>query len=183
MNVNLPHRLIGGLVGLSTVLALVVAPAGVAASTDGASVVTPAVACTDGHWPASVQGRPVLFKAGARGGDYIWHDAKGWHLRVTHPGTGRVVFTGTIVASAPLDAKPVKLEKNDVVTLSADKKTITYRLVNFGAIDGFDFTASCAAHISFGGRMDGVRLPAWRIRIGHNDRHPLENPFVIRRIG
>ena len=36
--------------------------------------------------------------------------------------------------------------------------------------------------LTFGGRMNGVRLATWRIRIGHHDRHPLENPFVIRRI-
>ena len=179
---NRPHRIISLLVGLSAVLALAAAPAGVAASTGGASVATPAAVCTDGHWPSSVQGRPTLFKAGASGGDYIWHDSTGWHFRVTHAGTGRVVFTGTIVASAPLDATPVKLEKADVVTLSADRKTITYRLVNYGAIDGFDFKTSCASRITFAGRMAGVRLATWRIRIGHNNRHPLENPFVIRRI-
>jgi hypothetical protein len=180
---NRRHRIIGFLVSVSAVVALVGAPAGVVASTSGATVATPAAVCTDGHWPSSVQGRPTLFKAGASAGDYIWHDAAGWHLRVTHPGHGRVVFTGTIVASAPLDATPVKLEKNDVVTLSADGKTITYRLVNYGAIDGFDFTTKCARQVSFAGRMNGVRLATWRIRVGHWDRHPLENPFAIRRIG
>jgi len=179
---NRRHRIAGFLMGLSVVLGLGGAPAGVAASTDGASVATPSVACTDGHWPSSVQGRPILFKAGARVGDYIWHDSTGWHVRVTHPGHGRVVFTGKIVASAPLDATPVKLEKSDSVTLSADKMTITYRLVNYGHIDGFDFKTSCASRLTFGGRMNGVRLATWRIRIGHHDRHPLENPFVIRRI-
>jgi len=183
---NRRHRMIGFLVSVSAVVALVGAPAGVAASTGVSSVesvaAAAAVACTDGHWPSSVQGRPMLFHAGARAGDYIWHDSAGWHFRVTHPGHGRVVFTGTIVASAPLTEAPVKLEKSDSVTLSADRKTITYRLVNYGFIDGFDFKTSCAARLAFGGRMDGVRLATWRIRIGHDDRHPLENPFVLRRI-
>jgi len=191
---NLHRRIVGGLVGISTVLALVAAPASTFAATDTgsttataatttATVATTTTTCTDGHWPSSVQGRPTEFHAGASAGDYIWHDSTGWHVRVTHPGKGRVVFTGTIVASAPLDAVPVKLEKNDVVTVSADKRTITYRLVNYGAIDGFDFRASCASRISFGGRADGVRLATWRIRLGHFDRHPLENPFVVSRVG
>ncbi len=179
---NRRRRIIAFLMGLSAVLALAGAPAGAVASTDGVSVATPSVACADGHWPSSVQGRPILFKAGATAGDYVWHDSTGWHVRVTHPGHGRVVFTGTIVASAPLDATPVKLEKSDSVTLSADRMTITYRLVNYGHIDGFDFKTSCATRIAFGGRMNGVRLATWRIRIGHDDRHPLENPFVVRRI-
>ena len=177
---NRRHRIIGLLMGLSAALALAGAPAGVAASTTAAA---PVAACGDGHWPASVQGIPTLFRAGASAGDYIWHDSAGWHVRVTHPGDGRAVFTGTIVASAPLSVTPVRLQRSDVLTLSADKKTITYRFVNDGGIDGFNFATACASRITFGGRMDGVRLATGQIRIGHYDRHPLENPFVIRRIG
>ncbi len=183
---NRRHRITGLLMGLSAVLALAGAPAGVAASTTGApdaAVATTNVTCSNGHWPTSVQGRPTLLRAGASAGDYFWHDPAGWHLRVTHPGHGRVVFTGTIVADAPLSVTPVKLEKGDVLTLSADKKTITYRFANYGGIDGFNFTTACASRLAVGGRMDGVRLATWRIRIGHLDHHPLENPFVVLRIG
>jgi hypothetical protein len=180
---NLRHRIINGLVGLSALVVLLGVPPGVAAATPITTVATSTVACTDGSWPSSVQGRPSLFTAGARAGDYIWHDSTGWHFRVTHPGTGRVVFSGVIVASAPVAETPVKLEKNDVVSLSADRKTITYRLVNYGGIDGFNITAPCAGRITFGGWMNGVRLPTWRIFIGHYDRHPLENPFPVVRIG
>jgi hypothetical protein len=179
---NNRHRIVGFLVGLSSLLALVGAPAGVAASTAGSAVAATSAACTDGSWPASVQGRPTLFQAGATAGDYIWHDSAGWHVRVTHPGADRVVFTGVIVASAPLDATPVRLEENDVVTVGADMRTITYRLVNYGGVDGFDFTTSCAARVTFGGRAGGDLLPIWRVWVGHNDRHPLENPFVVRRV-
>lgn len=180
---NSRHRVLGVLVGLSAVVALAAAPAGVAAATVTAPTAATATACTDGVWPFAVQGQPTLFKAGASAGDYLWHDASGWHVRVTHPGDSPVIFSGTIVASSPLDATPVKLEKNDTVTVGSDHRTITYRLVDYGAIDGFDFTTSCASHIVFAGRMDGVRLPPRRIWVGHADRHPLENPFVIRRIG
>ncbi|HEY5628436.1 MAG TPA: hypothetical protein VIR16_02910 [Candidatus Limnocylindrales bacterium] len=179
---NRRHQITGFLVGLSTVLALAGTPTSVAASTVGSTVASTSATCTDGHWPVSVQGRPTLFRAGARAGDYIWHDSTGWHLRVTHSGTGRVVFTGVIVASAPLDATPVKLERSDVVTVGADRRTITYRLVNYGGIDGFDFKTSCAARITFSGRMAGVLLPTSRIWIGRYDRHPLENPFTVRRV-
>ena len=183
---NVRHRIIGGVVGLATAAALVVAPVGVAASTGSnaatsATVVT-STTCTDGSWPSSVQGRPLTFRAGATGGEYVWHDLYGWHVRVTHPGTGRVVFSGTVVSSAPLDATPVKLEKNDLVTVSTDRRTISFRLVNYGGIDGFDFRTACAKSLGFGVRGDGVRLPTWRIFIGRYDRHPLENPFAVRRL-
>lgn len=177
-------RIATGALGLSGALAMLAAPAGVAAATPApattATVTT--TTCADGHWPASVQGKPMTFKAGARAGDYIWHDSAGWHVRVTHAGSQAVVFSGTIRSSAPLDADPVKLEANDHLTVSADRMTITYRFVNYGHIDGFDFKTSCAKTLVFRGLMSGHRLPTSRIWVGHNGRHPLENPFVIRRI-
>jgi hypothetical protein len=176
------NRIIGGLVGLSAIVTLLGAVPSVAAASTASTVATSTSVCTDGRWPSSVQGVPTTFKAGASAGDYIWHGSTSWHLRVTHPGSGRVVFTGKVVASAPVEGTPVKLEPNDVVSLSADRKTITYRLVNYGRIDGFNFTTACARQIAFGGWMSGVRLPTWRIWIGHYGRHPLENPFAVRRI-
>ena len=177
-------RIATGALGMAGVLGMLAAPAGVAAaSTSPAAAPTVATTvCTDGHWPAAVQGKPMQFKSGGRAGDYIWHDSAGWHLRVTHPGSRGVVFTGTIRASAPLDGDPVKLESNDHFTVSADRKTITYRFVNYGHVDGLDFKTACAKTLAFRGAMAGHKLPTWRIWLGHNGRHPLENPFVIVRI-
>jgi hypothetical protein len=176
-----------GALGLSMIAAMAMPVSMAAATTTTAATAAPstpltATTCTDGHWPASVQGVPTLFHAGARGGDYIWHDARGWHLRVTHAGTAGVVFSGRIVSSAPLDAVPVKLEGRDYVALSADRKVITYRMVNYGRIDGFDFRTACAQRLSFLGNMAGSRLSPARIWIGHNNRHPLQNPFIVTRV-
>jgi hypothetical protein len=152
----------------------------------GSALVAPATmaaACDDGHWPASVQGRPTLFHAGGRGGDYVWHDGDGWHLRVTHPGSAGITLSGQIVSSAPLDGDPVRLEAGDVVTLSLDRKTITYRFTNYGGVDGFDFRTSCAQRLTFLGKASGERLPRTRIWLGSGNEHPLENPFVVIRVG
>jgi hypothetical protein len=178
-------RIATGTLGVVGALGMLAAPAGVAAAsaTPVAASATTTAVCTNGHWPASVQGVPTTFKAGARAGDYIWHDSKGWHVRVTHPGSKGIVFSGTIHSTAPLDANPVKLEKSDWIAVSADRKTITYRFTNYGHIDGFDFTTSCAKGLSFRGLMTGHRLGIGHIWIGHNGLHPLENPFVVRRIG
>jgi len=177
---------LGSMVALTIGIGLMALPAGVAAaSPTTTAAATPTVAtpaCVDGHWPVSVHGRPIIFHAGGAAGDYLWHDGNGWHLRVTHPGHKGVVFSGRIVSDAPLTEAPVKLEANDVVTLSADKKTITYCFVNYGYIDGFDFRAPCSHGLAFTGRMGGLRLADWQIRLGTHSRHPLENPFVLRRI-
>jgi hypothetical protein len=173
--------LITGLFGLSVLVAGLFAPAtSFAASPSPATTAT--AACTDGHWPASVQGRPTSLHAGGGAGDYIWHSISGWHLRVTHANSTRRVFTGRIVASAPLTVTPARLEPGDWIALSADKLTITYKFYNYGRIDGLDFTTACAHRVTFRGSMSATKLPTGRIWIGYHNRHPLENPFVIVRV-
>jgi hypothetical protein len=110
------------------------------------------------------------------------HDANGWHLRVTHASSSKVVFTGRIVSSAPMTAIAVRLEGGDTMALSADRLTLTYRFYNYGRIDGIDFKTACARRLVFSGSMNGVKLPVGRIWIGHNNRHPLQNPFAVSRV-
>ena len=148
-----------------------------AAATDGA---TATAACTGGAWPAAAQGAPIVH-AGSAAGDYLWHDATGWHLRVTHVGTAAVVFSGTIHANRPLHVVGYRLESGDHFTVSADHLTVTYRFVNHGRLDGLNFTTECATRLTVGGRMNGSLLPVRRIWIGHGGRHPLQDPFVILR--
>ncbi len=174
------RMLMSGVLGVSALGAGFLAPAATFAATP-ATASTP-VTCVDGHWPASVQGKPSFLKAGSRAGDYIWHDSTGWHLRVTHPGSKKVVFTGRIAASAALTVTPFRLEKGDTITLSADKKSLTYKFYNYGYLDGIDFKTACAHRLAFGGSMAGHKLPVSRIWLGHRHRHPLENPFVVIRI-
>jgi len=147
-----------------------------AAATDGST----ATACTGGAWPRSVQGMPTLH-AGSPAGDYLWHDATGWHLRVTHVGTAGVVFSGTIRANHKLHVTGYRLETGDKFTVSADGLSVSYRFVNHGRIDGLNFTTECATRLGISGRMSGALLPIRRIWIGHLGRHPLQNPFVILR--
>ena len=76
----------------------------------------------------------------------------------------------------------MKLEGRDFVALSADRKTITYRLYNYGKVDGFNFRTACARTLKFTGFRSGDKLPVSRIWIGHDNRHPLQNPFVVTRV-
>ena len=86
-----------GAIALS-IVAVLAMPGSIAAATTASATTTinataeiTTTTCTDGHWPRSVQGVPTLFHAGGRAGDYIWHDANGWHLRVTHATSTRFV--------------------------------------------------------------------------------------------
>lgn len=166
--------LIAGALGLC--LAVLVPAAASAATTT-----TDEAGCT-GHWPASVQGKPTTLKAGARAGDYLWHDSRGWHLRVTKVTSSKAVFTGRIRSDTPLRVSGVLLEKGDTFTLSADKLTLTYRFTNHGHIDGLDFRTACANRLGISGSMDGKLLPTARIWLGARGHHPLQNPFAISRV-
>jgi hypothetical protein len=172
---------LGTLLSLTTGSAALIVPAAAFAATPAADTTTRSAACTEAGWPTTVQGRPLTFRSGARAGDYVWHDATGWHLRVTKPGHLRRIFTGKIVSDAQLTVAPYHLESGDTWTLSADKKTLTYRFATRGETDGIDFHAACATRLVVRGSMSGFRLPVGRIWTGRAGRHPLQNPFVIRR--
>jgi hypothetical protein len=171
---------LSGLLTLSAIATMLGVPAtAFAASLPAASTVT--TACDEGRWPASVQGQPLTFRTGARAGDYIWHNATGWHIRFTHAGSGRLIFSGTIVSNTALSVASYHLEAGDTFFLSADRKTLTYRFANHGRIDGLDFRTACATRLWIKGSMAGVKLPTGRIWLGRTGRHPLQNPFVILR--
>jgi hypothetical protein len=175
-----PRRFVlSAVLSLGAIASALAIPAATFAATTPTTAATGT--CDEGRWPASVQGEPTIFHAGARAGDYIWHSGTGWHIRVTHPGSLRVVFRGTIVSNTALTVVPVRLESGDTFALSADHKTLTYRLVNHGHVDGLDFRTACATHLKFGGSMAGVKLPVGRIWLGRAGHHPLQNPFVILR--
>ena len=167
----------------AAVVAVLLLPSSAAAATPAASGTSASAAadCDAGRWPRRVQGKPANLVAGARAGDYIWHNANGWHLRVTHHGHAPVVFSGRIVANAPMSVAGVRLEAGDAITLSDDRMTVTYRFTNHGVIDGLDLRTACATRLSFTGLMAGSKLPVGRIWIGRAGIHPLGNPFVVTR--
>lgn len=173
--------ILSAMLSLGTIAGAFVLPAATFAAETGTTPTVTTTTCDEGRWPASTQGQPVTFKAGARAGDYIWHNSTGWHIRFTHPGTARRTFTGRIVSNTPLTVSSYKFESGDTFALSADHKTLTYRVRNYGHIDGLDFRTACATRLSFGGSMSGAKLPIGRIWIGHYGRHPLQNPFVVTR--
>lgn len=136
---------------------------------------------TCGALPAYVEGRPADLHVRGAAGDYLWHDANGWHLRVTHRTSKLMVFTGAIVASAPMTFQPVRDERRDKVALSTDGTRLVFRFVNHGGIDGVDFTDSCAASLKFALAVDGHHLSRNGIYVGAQSARPAHNPFVISR--
>lgn len=151
------------------------------ASTSSAAPSARALACDRAPWEAPVQGDPA-FKAGDKGGDYLWHDSAGFHLRVTHARHSRVLYTGEITASAPMRLERVKLEKGDYVRLSASHRTIVFGFANHGYVDGINFHTDCASRLLLSHLNRGsAHLPASEVYLGEHKVHPRHIPFVVHR--
>ena len=152
-----------GALGIALAATSVVATTGVAAAKS-----TAAKTCaqkTDDRWPARVHGRPAGIDPNTTAATYMWHDSSGWHIRVTHRTTNLKSFSGQLTTTGTfVNAKPVRLEKNDTFVVSADKHTVTFLFKNYGKIDGVNFMhALCAEH--------QVRLPVgWSRNAGQPHR-------------
>ena len=163
-------------------LAALAGPASAATPTTTPTPSAKSLACDRTAWESPVQGVPTGLKAGSRSGDYLWHDSHGFHLRVTHEHSDRRVYTGVITASAPMRLTPVKLEKGDVVELSADRKTLSFAFVDYGRIDGADFHTDCAASLTASRlHVDGKDLPLEQVHLGAKRAHPKAVPFTVHR--
>jgi hypothetical protein len=155
--------------------------AGIGAPAAHAATPVPATTCLpeahDGPWPAWADGRPA-----ADPGVRVWHSSTGWHVRVTHDSIHDRVFAGEILTSGTLaSVTPVRLEKNDALTVGPQKHGLLVRFNNYGGVDGFDFSTNCALFLEFGFTSDAHLVGPARISIGAGGRHPAHDPFVIRR--
>ena len=167
---------------ITAACAVVALPAAAYADDTTTSSTTPASstpAC--GALPAYVEGRPAHLHVLGATGAYLWHNGSGWHLRVTHPTRTRVVFRGVITASSPIAFQRVRDEENDKVALTNGGKTLVFRFVNHGGIDGVDFTDSCATTTKFALTLAGHRLGRNHIYIGAHSARPAHVPFTISR--
>lgn len=136
--------------------------------------------CATGSLPTEVRGGSFV-KAGSEAAQTVWHDGRGWHLRVTKPGRERLVFSGTITTSEPMRYTPRRLEKKDRVLLSSDRRTLSFRFNNFGKIDGLDFVANCSSSVTFSLQTGDAQTPLDRIDLGRSKVSPTSNPFTITR--
>lgn len=177
-------RRLTAMAGATALAMALLAPTAVFASTPTATAgaSTPEDAGCPGHWPASVAGVPATYHAGASAGDYIWHDAKGWHLRVTKKTKTTAVFTGRITSDKPMTVRGAFLDKGDSFTVSNGGRTLTYRFVNHGRLDGLDIRTACASKLVITGSINGHRLSAKRVWIGAAGAHPLGVPFAILHV-
>ena len=159
-------------------------------ATTGAQVPTASGSSTncdaDAHWPAYVKGQPDAFDAGDDG-VYLWHNPSGgWGLRVSHPllpgHANRVVFTGTITSRGQIgNVVRVKDETGDKVKVGPKGHTLSFRFVDYGGVDGVNFTTTCTPGLRVSLKADRSVIQTQFIHLGDQKVHPGTNPFRIRR--
>jgi hypothetical protein len=149
--------------------------------TPTAPVPAPPDTCGKGLWPAQVQGRPQYFQVGD--GVYLWNDPNGgWALRATHSGPqDSAVISGTLTTGGRFIDVRRSDQGNDIVAVSANKRTILFRFVNYGWVDGFDFATRCSAGFSASFYIGGNLASATAIHLGATGSNPPTNPFRVQR--
>ena len=164
------------------------AGSGAAASTSPATpapstAAAPSTSCVGKHddgWPLVVDGRPAGLDAGDHG-IYLWHDADGWHLRITHAKDNARVYTGEITTDGTLTAQPVRLEGDDHVVIGPNDHEVAFTFVNYNGVDGLDFQTSCSQYLHFNFQVDGYEAPVSQVHIGADGHHPADVPFTVVR--
>jgi hypothetical protein len=76
----------------------------------------------------------------------------------------------------------VRDEGNDIVALSANHRTILFRFVNYGSVDGLDFATRCSTGFSASFYIEGTLAPTGAVHLGANEVNPTSNPFDIERV-
>jgi hypothetical protein len=118
--------------------------------------------------PLSTLDGPTSFQKNIADGYYIYHDANGYHIRVTTTKVGDVVdYRGTIFADGGQfsSAALYKPERDDYLTLYGGK-VVDFRLLTDGFEDGVDWQITGGGLI-FTLRMNG-QVAAPNVSLGSN---------------
>ena len=134
---------------------------------EGGSVTsTPSSVTVQAVWPASVTGTYPL-ASGAAEGFYLGATGNTWTLLVTHPGAGKVAFTGTITINNGkfTGVSGVSLGRGN--SARAQGKILTFAITSRGQINGFRFTTVLpATAITFTLLVNGMAATAGQIYLG-----------------
>jgi hypothetical protein len=146
-----------------------------------AAIPAPADSCGKAAWPSQVQGRPQSFVASD--GVYLWDDPDGgWALRVTHTGPqDNAVISGTLTTNGKFADVHRGKAGDDIIAVSGNKRTILFRFVNYGWLDGFDFATRCSGALSASFYIGGNLASTTSIHLGATASSPSTNPFKVQR--
>ena len=172
-------RVVAGLAGVALFTALVGAAQPVGAD-ESSEPVAETTGCSEGQWPAAVEGQPPGLAPGAPAGMYLWHDTHGWHAVVTEPGRDPARFAGRIRSASEIYGVERRTERRDALVRQSEH-VLRFRFTNFGGLDGIQFRTRCGDGIGVTGALNGTKLTPDQVFIGADGHHPATVSFVIRR--
>jgi hypothetical protein len=138
--------------------------------------------CGGGTWDIA-PGTPISFHPELDAA-YLWQGGGGgWTLDVTHTDARQQkVFSGSITAvSGTFVGVTSAGFGNDIVYLSADKRIIYFRFVNFGVVDGLGFTTHCTSGFVVKVLVGGRAVPPRHEFLGADGHHPQAVPVRVSR--
>lgn len=138
--------------------------------------------CGGGAWDIA-PGAPTSFHPDLNAA-YLWQGAGGgWTLDVTHQDArDQKIFSGSITAiSGTFTGVTSAGLGDDIVYVSTNKRTIYFRFVNFGLVDGLGFTTHCASGFVVKVRMGGQAVPPLHDFLGAGGYHPRAVPIRVTR--
>jgi hypothetical protein len=97
--------------------------------------------CGQNGWPATADGSPAVVSNGY----YVWHDARGWHLRLR--ADAGISLTGRVTANAQIGPSSASTTAQN--GLKAQGRALSFRFGGTGASQRIDFKAPCASKLSF----------------------------------
>ena len=70
---------------------------------------------------------------------------------------------------------------NDIVVVGAAKRTILFRFVNYGLVDGLDFATRCSKAFTVKLYIEGQLASTGSVHLGQGLGNPTSNPFKVER--
>ena len=93
----------------------------------------------------------------------------GFALRVTHSGKRvNAIFSGTLTTTTGkfVDAQGIGDQGNDIVAVGPSGRTILFRFVDFGQVDGLDFGTHCTVAFKVNIHISGSLAPVSALHLG-----------------
>jgi hypothetical protein len=123
-------------------------------------------------WPPAVTGvhQPA---AHAAEGYYLGVTNGTWTLAVTHPGTGKLTFAGTITLNAGAFRNLARVNLGTGDSAQVTRKTLTFHVTDNGAVKGIKFATTPAnTKITFTLNIGGHPATASQLFLGGKPAHP-----------
>jgi hypothetical protein len=131
-------------------------------------------------WPGDVEGPPP-FVLNDLENYYLWHDARGLHLKTFGQGDAHHFVARLTTDGQITNVSPTQMEAGDTVTVSPGGHLLVYDVYTYGEIDVVHFKISGGTFLHLDLQVNNTLVPTNNIYLGSGWVNPPTNPFTIYR--